>query len=400
MSAWELPDLKLEGDEISAPVKVYVASVQSKCLELNESSQDPFQVLQYRTVAMDHLMTLLYAQADRISRDRHGSSARCCLVSQGGYGRQELCLSSDIDLLFLYEGRAQAFIKVLTEKILQPLWDAGLEIGFATRTIKDCRQLMEQDLTVLTALIDARWLSGDEALFQEFSKGFQRYFSMEKNRLKFIEKKLEENDDRLRRYGDSVYLLEPHLKEGRGGLRDYHSIHWFAKVIHGVIQPKDLVAKGVLSQNEFSELWQAMLFLWKVRNELHYLSGRKNDQLLFEYQEKIAERLLFSNTDHFLGVELFMQRYHQEAATISQISDRFTSRLIPNRPKLFPRPESIADDPHANIINDKVTITNSDIFQQEPLYLLQIFETARRQGLELDHFTMERIRENVFRIDD
>lgn len=396
----ELPPLQLVDGGTREEVSSYVGGVQQQCLVLNETCPNPAEAIRYRTAAIDHLMVSLYQQAERLSKERYGGNTRCCLVSQGGYGRRELCLYSDLDLLFFYEGRAQGFIKVMTEKILQPLWDAGLEVGFATRTVRDCCQLMTDDLTILTSLIDARHLAGSEPLFQDFLKAFSRYFSSEKNRLKFVRMKLDENDERHRRYGESSYLLEPNLKEGKGGLRDYHTIHWVAKIIHHITKPDELVTRGIISEEDFKELWESLSLLWKVRNELHCLSGRKNDQFALGYQEQVAHRLGFKSDEKFLGVEIFMQRYHRCAAAITDVSDRYTAQLIPNRPKLFPKPQAVPDDPHVVLVAERLTITQADVFAQDPLYLLKIFDTARRMNVDLDSFTVERIRQNVFRIDE
>ncbi len=399
-NVWQLPPLVLEASDITTAVKSYVQEIQQHCGELGLSDAHPSEVILFRTAAMDYLMTQLYAHADKISREQEGRHVNCCLVSQGGYGRRELCLYSDLDLLFLYEGKAHGFIKVLTETILRPLWDSGLEIGFATRTVRDCRQMMEDDLTIFTSLLDARWLAGSESLFDEFCKMYQRYVVSEKNQQKFVKLKMEENNERERRYADPVYLLEPQIKEGKGGLRDYHTLHWLSRMSHGVQHPKDLVRKGVLRDVEFEELWEGINFLWRIRNELHRFSERKNDWLTFEYQDRIAQRLGFHNTDHFLGVELFMQKYHQHTASIDQICGVIIRQISPIRPKLFPPPQPVDYDANAMVVGTKLTIKNSDVFEKNPLYLLQIFESERRSGLELDHFTLDKIRENLHRIDD
>ncbi|MBI2980921.1 MAG: [protein-PII] uridylyltransferase, partial [Deltaproteobacteria bacterium] len=207
-------------------------------------------------------------------------SLKITLIAQGGYGRRELSRHSDIDLLILYDGKELPSLKSFTEKLLHPLWDLGLEVGFATRTVSDCRQLMQGDMTILSSLIDARYLAGDRGLFQDFEKMKGEFFSRQKERNRFFRNKMREDEERWNKYGGSVYLLEPHIKEGAGGLRDYHTLYWFARVIYGIKTPRELGKNDLLSENDCRDFWRAINFLWAVREELHRLGGRRQDQLL------------------------------------------------------------------------------------------------------------------------
>jgi [protein-PII] uridylyltransferase len=390
----------LREENLLTTVKSYLDQVREELVRVQEETRDPVRVSLFRTESMDRLLISLYRLAEGIYRKNGGNNFRSALLAQGGYGRKELCLHSDIDLLFLYEGKAEGFIKLLTGKVLQNLWDAGLEVGFATRTVKDCRRLMEEDLTIMTSLIDARYLAGEREVADKFQEMFSHYFSSAKNKERFLRKKEEENEERKEKYGGSVYLLEPNLKEGEGGLRDYHSLYWFARIQEGIAGPEDLVGRGYLTQEEFRSLWEALKFLWTIRNELHRRSGRRFDQLTFDYQEPVAQGLDFRNTAQFLGVELFMQKYYAQAATIQRLTDKAVRRLKRREPALFPPPKVSLEDRRLQEVEGRLTIVSPDLFEREPLYLLKIFDIARRFGLEIDDFTKESAEKNAFRIDE
>lgn len=395
--------LSLEGDSL-ADVKSYLERVRGRLIELHENNTDPWPVITFRTEAMDLLLRTLYRKAEEDYRRLNGSKSekhfRAALLSQGGYGRKELCLHSDIDVLFLYDGKAQDFVKYLNERVLQPLWDCALEVGFAVRTVKDCRKLMEEDLTILTSLLDVRLLAGDPTLCEELQASLDRYFSSKSNRERFLKIKNAENKERQEKYGGSVYLLEPNLKEGAGGLRDYHSIYWFARVYDALKEPKDLVARGYLTEDEFQELWDALCFLWKVRNELHRRTGRRSDQLSVEYQELVAQALGYENTPQFLGVEQFMQKYYSVVATVKNATAKAIRRLSRRQPTLFPPPKIPLKDDHLRIVEGRLTSAAPDLFEKEPLYFLKIFEIARKLGIEIDDLAKERLEKSLGRIDE
>ncbi len=345
-----------------------VKEIQQEMIRIQEGEKDAYRAILFRTTAIDRLLTALFGEAWS-EQGRH----RVTLIGQGGYGRRELCLCSDIDLLFLHEDKGQKAIEEPLRQMMQALWDAGLEVGLATRTIKECREGMEGDLTILTSLLDARYLAGDRDLYEEFTRMMKGHFASSKKVERFFEQKRRENEERLKKYGESVYLLEPHLKEGEGGLRDYHCLYWFERARGAVRRPEDL--KGCLKGDEFEKLWDSLKFIWRVRNELHRRAGRRLDQLLFEHQEPISQRLEFAESGSIPGVERFMQHYYRSASLIHEISDRRIRRQGPAR---VPR---------------KVD------FLRDPLSLLKIFEPCRG-GIEIEEEVREEIGKNLSRIDD
>ena len=209
------------------------------------------------------------------------------LIALGGYGRAELNPRSDIDLMFYCSDRDRDLADQIAQRVLYLLWDLNLDVGYSVRTARDCLSLMQQDLTIRTALLDARFLTGDPEHFREFQKQVFQQVLM-RNTQAFLKEKYEEHLNRLSKYGASVYLLEPNIKEGEGGLRDLHTAVWMARVKYKVATLRELVNKGVLSQQECRDFDAAFDYLWRIRNQLHFLSKRKNDQLLFEHQYKSA----------------------------------------------------------------------------------------------------------------
>ncbi len=389
-----IASLDLIGSQIQAS--------KNEILDLHEKKIDPFEVLSARAALMDRLLVSLYREVEGLRLPEGKEKMRAVLLAQGGYGRSELCLHSDIDLLLIYEGESGGFVRLLTEKVLQNLWDAGLEVGLATRTIRDCRQLMEKDITILTSVIDRRYLAGDEKLWEEFDRMVSKYFSSDKNQKKLFESKKSESKEREERYGDSVYLLEPNLKEGKGGLRDYHTLYWLAKVRDRIKDPQDLKSCRYLTEEEFKSYWQALSFLWQVRNELHRRTGRRQDQILFEHQEPIAQWLGYQNDEHFLGVELFMQHYYTQAARLHNLTEKALKRFEldqKHEPMLFAARRDL-EDAHFYVRNGRLLPDSPELFEKDPLYLLKVFELKRKYQLTLDDVTKERIEKSLSMMDD
>ncbi len=245
-------------------------------------------------------------------------------VAVGGYGRSELCLHSDIDIIILFGSKIPARAKELSDDIFFPLWDLGLDLGYGIRSIKDCLTLSRDDFEVLTSVMDARFLCGDSPLFLSLMEDLQKKV-ISKKAIRFA-RWLEDRDKiRLDNFGDASYLLEPHLKEGIGGLRNYHHILWLARAFFNFTVPRDLEYLGKLSHKEYQQLRDHLDFIWLVRNHLHHLSGRKNDRLSFEYQETIAEKLGYKDQKNILAVEQFMGRLHAYMASIKSLHRSFAN---------------------------------------------------------------------------
>ena len=231
------------------------------------------------------------------------------IVALGGYGREEQSIHSDVDLLFLFAKRVPPDAENLIREMIYPLWDIGMDVGYATRSVKECLSLAAADLNILTPLLDARFICGMSMLFSDLMAQL-RDNVIRKRRDRLMDQLLASTRSRHAQFGDSAYLLEPHLKEGQGGLRDYHAMLWMARLDTELRQPRDLEYLGLLSHSEYQQLWTALDFIWTVRNHLHHISGRKTDRLHFETQIRIAENLKYRGEAGQQPVERFLGELH------------------------------------------------------------------------------------------
>ena len=239
------------------------------------------------------------------------------IIALGGYGRQEQCIHSDVDLLFLFRDRVPGNTEQLIKEVVYPLWDIGLDVGHATRSLKDCINIAGSDYQVLTSLLDARFICGMSLLYSELVEQLHRKILL-KSSDRIINWLVESNTSRHLRFGDSAYMLEPNIKEGQGGLRDYHTMLWIARILSDMKTPRDLEYYGYLSHDEFRKLSECLSFIWQIRNRLHYLTGRKCDQLYFEYQPKLAKDMKFISENGHKPVEMFLGELHGRLEFVKQ----------------------------------------------------------------------------------
>jgi [protein-PII] uridylyltransferase len=248
------------------------------------------------------------------------------LIALGGYGRTEQCVHSDIDLLFLFENKVPAEAEALVREVVYPLWDMGMEVGHATRSIKECIQLARQDLEVLTSLLDGRFICGMSPLYHKLMERLREKLLTAKP-ADIIASLVDINQERHARFGDGAYLLEPNLKEGQGGLRDYHTMLWIARIQSNIKESRDLEYFGFLSHDEYRSLCRALNFVWSVRNRLHLLTGRKLDQLHLEYQTRLAEAMQIEGVNGHLPVERLLGELHGRMEFIKQCYKVFIYEL-------------------------------------------------------------------------
>jgi [protein-PII] uridylyltransferase len=287
------------------------------------------------TTIMDCLIHHLFAVvSEDFIRRFPTQNQQCAVIAQGGYGRGELNPQSDLDLSFLYSWKISPYVESVTEKLLYTLWDAGLRVGSAVRTVSESLRLAESDIKVKTTILDSRFLCGDYALYGEFDKAVEKRL-IKKRVQRFIEEKLEESRARHASYGGSVYLLEPEVKEGEGGLRDIHTARWIARVCLNAKDLDALALEGVLSADEVAALKESQDFLFRVRNELHFSTGKHQDQLTFEEQEKVSEALGFEGEGTLKGVEVFMRSYYLHASGISRLTSLVAHRLTDGNRRFF-----------------------------------------------------------------
>ncbi len=264
------------------------------------------------------------------------SAERLAIVATGGYGRGELAPGSDIDLLFVRPFKQTAWGESVIEFILYMLWDLGLKVGHATRSLAECVRLAKQDITIRTAILEARYLWGDQALYEDLRKKFWSEVATGSGQ-DFVEAKLAERDQRHERQGESRYLVEPNIKEGKGGLRDLQTLYWIGKYLYHVEDAADLIERGVFTRDEYKTFQKAEAFLWNVRVHLHYLVGRAEERLSFDVQPALAAALGYHDAEKpRRAVEAFMRAYFLVAKDVGDLTRIFCAALEEQNRK--PRP--------------------------------------------------------------
>ena len=324
------------------------------------------------------------------------------LVAVGGYGRGELNPFSDIDIMFLHTGKNPQAVEEISQKLLYFLWDMKLDVGYSVRTISDCIEMGKGDSTVRTAMLDSRLLAGSQALFDDFWKSFQKQI-LAKGSDSFIKDKLEELETRRGKYGSSVYILEPNIKESEGGLRDIQTAVWVAKLKYKITTMRELVMKGILSEEEVVSFDAAKSYLWRLRNELHYLSGRKNDQITFEAQISLAAFCGFQDHGKALAVEEFMREYYLQAARTEHLAASLTSRCkrrddSPGKILGYfirrPLGEGLF------VVRGELIVPDETVIDDNPSLLMKIFEYAQKQGARLSVDTKSLVRRRLDLVND
>ncbi|HYY53436.1 MAG TPA: [protein-PII] uridylyltransferase [Myxococcales bacterium] len=326
------------------------------------------------------------------------------LVATGGYGRRELAPRSDIDLLALLPGErdpGRVRANSVAEHLHRALWDIGLETGYAARTLEQCVQLAREDHTIRTALLDGRLVAGDAQLF----KGLERatVTELEQRRVEeFIGDKLEEFNERRRRYGGSVWLLEPHLKQGKGGLRDLQAALWIARVRHKVAGLGEAGERGLLPHREVTAARAARDLLWRLRNELHYATGRRDDRLTFDNQRRLAQALGYADDPGGeLGVEKLMRDAYIALQEIARASDALINRCaIEDAPrsllKRVPRPRPIDDA--FKVWNGRITVNDKEVFARRPADMVRLYAVAETWGLPVYSYARDLLVQELQRI--
>ena len=351
------------------------------------------------TEIMDHYFRRSVQESEagqKLFRDRKPFA----LIAVGGYGRRDLCVHSDIDVLILFDSKVPSSAKKLAEDIFYPLWNVGLDLGHGTRCIKDCLTLASENLEALTSLMDARFICGESPLYLSLSERLGKRVLARKG-LTFSRWLEEQNQMRMSVFGDASYLLEPNLKEGIGGLRDYHHLLWLAKAFFHLRMPRDLEYSGILSHKEYEDLESHIKFIQLVRNHLHQGSGRKNDRLTFDYQERIAQSLAFKDQDGLLAVEQFLSQLHASMAWIKSLHRSFVFTHFPGSRRngtSSGQPESLPAPFHMD--QGEIHFHSATAILHDPLLLLDIFVEAAKTGRPLSLESKRLVREFLYLVDD
>ena len=325
------------------------------------------------------------------------------VIAVGGYGRGELCPGSDIDLLFLFPYKRTPVMEQVTEFLLYRLWDLGMKVGHSARSIAECLKLAREDLTVSTALLEARMLWGSEGMFQELQTRYRAEI-VKGHEAAFIEAKLGERDDRHQRVGDSRYLLEPNVKEGKGGLRDLHTLGWIARFVYGADDLSGLVEAGLLSRRDLAVFRRSRTFLLAVRCHLHWLTGRAEERLTVDMQPEIAARMGYRDRVKLKGVERFMKRYYlavRDVGTLVRIVCAALEDQHRRRPR-FTLPRFGLAKRRIDrflIVGNRLMIEDPKTFQREPIQMLKLFQIAESRELDIHPSTLTAVHQSLARID-
>ncbi len=306
------------------------------------------------------------------------------LIAVGGYGRGEMAPFSDVDLLFLTPWKITPWAESLIESMLYMLWDLKLKVGHASRTVKDCLRLAREDFTIRTSLLELRFLAGEPKLAETLRD--KLWTDLFRNTAaEFIEAKLSERAERHRKQGGQRYVVEPNVKEGKGGLRDLQSLYWIGKYVYGVRTASELVTQGVFTPEEYDTFRKAENFLAAVRCHLHLITGRAMDQLTFDLQVDVAERMGYADGGGRRAVEHFMQDYFRHATRVGELTRIFLTAQEANHVKAEPMLTRLltrrkkARAPYA-IKQNRLTVEDETAFFSDPLNMLRIFEEALRTG--------------------
>ena len=329
---------------------------------------------------------------------------RLAVLAVGGYGRAEMAPHSDVDLLFLTPWKTTPWAESVVESVLYMLWDLRLKVGHATRSLKDCVRLARADMTIRTALLEKRFITGDADLGASLRKEL-RTDLFAGTAPEFIEAKLAERAERHRKQGGQRYVLEPNVKEGKGGLRDLQTLYWIGKYLHGTESAAGLVQHGLFSPEEYSRFRRAETFLWAVRCHLHYIAGRAMDQLTFDLQVEVAARMGYQDTEGRRAVEYFMQDYFRHATRVGELTRIFLTALEARHVKKAPLLEGLFTRRRKvrtgfRILHNRLTVENPVAFVTDKLNLLRLFDEGLRTGLLIHPDAMRLAAANLQLIDD
>ena len=357
-----------------------------------------YLVDQILRTAYDFTISHVYPAHNPTSGERLG------VVAVGGYGRGDMAPFSDVDLLFLLPYKQTPWGEQVVEYLLYLLWDMGLKVGHATRSNDECIRLSLSDTTIRTAILEARYICGDKDLYTEMRERFAKEV-VTGTGPEFAQLKLAERDDRLLRFGNSRYLVEPNIKEGKGGLRDLHTLFWISKYYYQIDDVARLVKLEVLTKTELRRFQKAEEFLWKVRCSLHYLTNRPEERLTFDVQMEIGKRLHYNDRKSSLGVERFMKHYYLIAKEVGDLTRIVCASLEEQHKRTsrfrLPRLASLRRKDFDGFVlqSGRIELREPDLFKKEPVALIRLFHLAHEHGADIHPGTLKQVTRSLKRID-
>jgi len=358
-----------------------------------------FLIDQLIRVMHDHVIADIYPAANR------SSGERLTLIAVGGYGRGEMAPHSDVDIAFITPSKSTPWCEQVIEALLYYLWDLALKVGHSSRSLDEMVRMARQDLTIRTAILEGRYLWGDQALYDEASRRFWGEV-VPGSEAQFVSEKLAERNSRHKRMGDSRYVVEPNVKDGKGGLRDLQTLYWIGKYIHRVRSAAELVDVGLFTQKEFRTFRRAENFLLAVRCHLHMITNRAEDRLTFDLQREVAARMQFAERPGKSAVERFMQYYFLQARQVGHLTGVFLAHIDAEmvgkrraRGMLAGFRQKSRSVKGYRVFGGKIAAPSDDWFANDPVRLVEVFHLAEEHGLEVHPETMRMAARDVKMID-
>lgn len=361
------------------------------------ATEQAFLIDQIVRLIYDYVTVHVYPAANR------SASERIAVLAVGGYGRGEMAPHSDVDIAFVTPYKRSSWTEQVVEAILYILWDLGLKVGQSSRSLDETVKMAQEDLTIRTALLESRFVWGDRDIYEQAGRRFWSEV-VGKTASEFVRLKMIERDERHKRMGDSRYVVEPNIKDGKGGLRDLHTLYWIGKYIHQVSSASDLVGVGLLTADEYRHFRKAENFLWAVRCHMHAITGRAEERLTFDLQREVAERMHFADRPGRSTVERFMQFYFLNAKTVGDVTGLFLAHLDEAMAKKGRRflPSFNRNPRKLNgfqLDRGRLALPHDRFFEEDPVRLLEIFQLADLHRLEIHPLAMRAAQRDARLID-
>jgi [protein-PII] uridylyltransferase len=404
---WLPPQLELAaggrdaGFDVPGAVRRYLQACRAYLGELHASMAGGERVNATHSDLIDRLIRRLFRLSEEYYFSVGGEGpSEVCVLSVGGYARREMSIHSDVDLLFLYRDRITPHVAAVVERLQLWLWDAQVTVGGATRTIGETLELAASDRSVATSVLAPRHLAGSGLLYHHFRQLIGQKLLDKPER--FLTELVSGLDERHTRYGDTLYLLQPNVKEGAGGLRDYHAALWAMQATGARSRERtDLLYHGLVTEEELADLSAALDFLWRVRNELHLRAERKHDQLTFDFQESMAQAFGYTGGEDGvdLPIERFMGDYYRHARNVRTASDLVIEQCLARVRKAPSRRRVISVEKGLRIADGQLEIPHARQLRDDPVLLLEVFAVAQQHDVPLTRKALRLVRENLHRID-
>ena len=388
----------------TAELRNFYEKKNKKLLKNFKKNRNGLELGNRRSILLDEIIYKCYKQNIKHFK-KSIKNFKFAIIATGGFGRKELAPYSDIDILFLYSLKDKKNLKNFVKPILHTLWNLGLRVGHATRTSNECILYSKKELDVCTSILESRFIVGNKNIYESLMKQYKNKI-IERHGKKFIKKIFLEREKRLNEVGDTRNLLEPNVKNGKGGIRDLQTLDWIGKFFYKIKNLNDLISYKILDKNSVESFSKAKFFFWSVRSYLHILSERPNEQLSFEFQNLIAKKLGYKKTTSLLPVEKFMKEYFSTAKKVSDLIRIYCS-FIEDKEKLIPNTKikKSKEIEFENFIIENKRIDFSKNFRFKNIFLnncdsfFRILEIAQKKNLDIHPKATRLILDNIKRVE-